>query len=102
MTAAKKKKLLPSDYLKKGRTRGPLAVDSRGCDVSPNDPEACKWCMSGAIQAARLDAGTAFRLFDILDGLTNGDFICWNERRSTTNRQVVNKMRLAEKRAGLR
>lgn len=39
----------PSDYVKKGWTKGFLARNSNGMSRSPNDPDAICWCMIGAI-----------------------------------------------------
>jgi hypothetical protein len=42
----------PSDYIRKGWTQGALAQDADGVYVYSTDPNACKWCLIGAIDAS--------------------------------------------------
>jgi hypothetical protein len=37
------------ERIQKGRARFSFAVDINGCEVPPNDPKACRWCLLGAL-----------------------------------------------------
>jgi hypothetical protein len=43
-------------YIKRGWCRTALALDAAGRMVSPRSPEACTWCLLGALERAKHDA----------------------------------------------
>lgn len=45
--------------LNQGWVAQEIAVDADGNPVEPDDSRACKWCMSGALQAAAYEIGAA-------------------------------------------
>lgn len=61
---ARTRPLKQLNILKKARTRvekgwvaHEIATDANGNPVEPDSPEACEWCLSGALQAAAYEYG---------------------------------------------
>lgn len=98
-----KKKLLPSDYLKKGWCRGEAAVDSKGWGVPVRSRKAVAWCAIGSMIRAGIGEEIRNRLTPFLrDAIGTFGIADWNDEKCKSKREAVSKMRLAEKRAGLR
>ena len=105
------------DYVARGWTQGPFAVDKNNQPVTAVSPDACKWCASGALHRAfyditpfhdyfvdekqRIIAANAMRraLLDTGNDRVAKDFrndcypmgvlIGFNEMRDTTQQQVI-------------
>lgn len=80
-------------------TQGPWAADAEGNEVRPRDEAACAFCASGALE--RIAGGywdhPLYRAArDVVDPLTPEDsLVCFNERTSRTQPEVVAKLREA-------
>lgn len=55
------------EFLQRGWTKRFAAIDENGTSVLPTSPDACKWCLLGAIRAATGDgAGPETAAYDAL------------------------------------
>ena len=74
----------------KGWIQGTYARDKDDLQVLPNDPEACKFCVLGALNRAS-DGGQDFRAgVDIIESAAmSGPLHTWNDADGTTQEMVL-------------
>lgn len=75
-------------YIAAGWTQGPAAADSKGNDVPYKAPEACRWCMFGAIQAAGQNLQNRSEGHRALERV-EPCYIDWNEAPGRTQDEVL-------------
>ena len=94
----------PSEYIKKGWTRGTNARDSEGHVVSPRAKEASTWCASGSIEAAFDSSDETNMEFRhhvrLLLTKKKGNLSVWNDNLKTS-RQVIKLFEQVEQELGL-
>lgn len=81
------------NYLRRGWTQGPFAVDAQGRSVDPSDSKACRFCAMGAMIRAgnSLDATehVVGEAYDKLHAAAGRHFVYFNETPGRTKREVV-------------
>jgi len=81
-------------FIKRGWVQSRSASDANDCAVDPDSPSACKWCASGAIQAAAWDKDIDTDLSSsILDKLVGKkydySYVEYNDSAYTTQAKVL-------------
>lgn len=71
--------------------KGDLAVNSKGVDVSPDDPDACKFCLLGALKKAYGDNEEEYpkKLSNLYEANNFEGIIGFNDHPSTTFADVM-------------
>ena len=90
----------PSDLIEKGWSREAYARDKFGDPVHISDPDACKFCVAGALYALYPPAKVIRILRELIlyippymNGNTARTITEWNDRKGRTKRQVVEFLR---------
>lgn len=77
----------------RGWNQGTFAQNAKGEAVTSGDPEACSWCLIGALGTAAKDHETAFdRAYDILRKLMpigSYSLSLWNDLPGRTQADVL-------------
>lgn len=71
------------------RKGGGFAVDAFGGIVPPRSPDACAWCVLGAIYKVGALVRGAQAETALYPALGRGSLIVFNDRRSTTHEQLI-------------
>jgi hypothetical protein len=86
------------NYITKGWCQGSLAKDSQGAPIDENDPNACQWCLIGAIRASVFKRGIRDNYFvDYIYGYIwrhtivkpHGGIASYNDSPNTTHQSVL-------------
>ena len=88
-----------SEYVKQGWCQGVDAKDSTGEKVEVDDPRAVRWCVAGAMQAARCTVEDELALAAFI-GFTPSvrsadrywSLTVWNDRWGRTQQEVVDAL----------
>ena len=79
--------------LAKGWTHKVYARDSNNRIVPISSPEACKWCLDGAIKAAAEEkGGSAYDVIHMLDRQLGQSSIDWNDNPRRTQASVLRRL----------
>lgn len=79
----------PSEYIRKGWTKRAYAIDERGHATDALDPEACKWCLLGALDVSQCTLEDCNKVFKVLK---ERGFACagmWNDDPVRTQQEVI-------------
>ena len=81
----------PSDYIQRGWCQGVNAIGADGIWCLPNDPQAARWCLIGAMVAAypESNAHREAMTTKLIHKLGHLQFARWNDQISRTQAEVV-------------
>lgn len=91
-----------ADLCERGWTQGPFAVDDLGKPTFPSGPNACKWCMYGAmirVTNGDIDDAENFYMDQFYDEEIRFTLIGYNEHADCTQEKAVTRLREAAERA---
>lgn len=91
-------------------TQHSYARDAMGIAVTSNDPEACSFCMLGALERARQKAASDFLLLDdaifVLNQMAEGqgadNIARWNDLRCQNKAEAIDMLHAAATAAALK
>jgi hypothetical protein len=90
----------------RGWCQGAMAKDEFGVECDEDAPEACHFCLAGALVRARTNLGEGSvqaaenAIADVLGLDKSYLYVNWNDRAGRTKEQVLSVMDLAIKKAG--
>lgn len=94
---------LPSHYVRFGWTQGVCARNSEGEEVDVDSPEACCWCILGAVGiAADKNESINQQAFTSYFMKKWGGISVWNDNPNRTKEEVVALLEEAERALGYR
>lgn len=86
----KAKTMKPSDYIKRGWTQGAFARRKNGDKVLYNSPEAVRWCVRGAINAACPDRNRRIKVRELLEKhIGTENILDWNDEPGRKKSEVI-------------
>jgi len=91
--------MLPSEYVQKGWTIEVSARDKYSEFVATDSPDACMWCILGAIRVSESDGTITMVqkniIYNYLIQHINGGVASWNDRQETSE-PVIKMLQEAE------